>query len=421
MKLKKIKLNIIFLISVLILLFLSIPNDVVKDKVRTLNSAGWGSNANWHEGTNQSTAEVDIMYEDYAKLEEDSGMNMLEQTMFIHYNDETFTDAVFIGRLRFNEGGIIGGVVNDWTKINASEISFTTASESANLSIMSEYNFNGFEIFKGNSTNLELTNHTLVKGWAIKPDETKRLGEIGINNKNFKIGEVTLSTADVPFNGGLTTESIIEFDVFINATIGNSTHEHDIQVIYKFEVRHMINQTRYKYGIDIDWTDFEDFPTELDMNYGDDYLLVANDRLNVGGTEESEFVLSTFSCNPENDTAIFSYNNEEICRQHFTTTFKINLTGTDIDTKRYYSQNNNEDFFGNIGSRVFVFFDGLKYGQSTGISFDPTVIMPCFYTPTSDDGDGYQISFSNLFLGFSIISIIALVIIVKRRKLTISY
>ncbi|MFX0037078.1 MAG: hypothetical protein ACFE9I_15715 [Candidatus Hermodarchaeota archaeon] len=413
-KLKKNRLNIIFLISVLTLLFFCIPNNNVKYKVETLKSAGWGSNADWHEGANQSTIEVDLTYEESIKLEQDSGMYMLEQTMGIHYRDGTYSDAGFCGRIRFNDGGIIGGVVVDWNKVNTSGISFTSVSSDGNQTVHSEYNFNGFEIFKGNSTDLALTNNSLVKGWAIAPDETKKIGEIDIRTKNYKIGEVNLSTNQVLLNGSLTTESIVEFDVVINATIGNSTNRYDVPVIYKFEVRHMINQTSYKYGIDIDWSGLEGFPTDLTMNYGDDYVLVGNDRLHVGGKGTMDFVLSTFSCNPENDTATFTYDNEFICQEHFTTAFKINRTGVDIDTKRYYSQYNNEDFFGNIGSRVFVFFDGFKYGKSTGFSFDPTVIIPCYYTPSEEDDQ--QIPFSNLFLVLFVISIVAVVIIVKKRK-----
>ncbi|MHA2344054.1 MAG: hypothetical protein ACXADW_19500 [Candidatus Hodarchaeales archaeon] len=419
MLLNKNKLNIIFLFSILILSFFSIPTTAITNKIRAPISADWGSNADWYEGTAQSTTEVDISYEEFTKIDESSGMDMLEQTMWIHYNDGTLSDGALIGRISFNEGGIVGGVVNDWTKMSGSGISFQTASQRANLSIMSEYNFNGFGVYKGNSTSLNLVNNTYVdsSGWAMKLNETKKIGEIEIHSKNYKIGQVTLGTNNVPFNGGSTTETIIEFDVFINGTIENSTHEQDIQVIYKFEVRHTINETRYKYGIDLDWTGFEDFPTDLNMNYGDDYFLVAMDRLGVSGADDSEFYLATFSCNPENDTAIFSHKGEEICRQHFTTAYKINFTGVDINTRRLYLPIGNEDVFGNYHSQVFVFFDGLKYGQSKGLSFDPTVIMPSFFTPTSDDDDNI-ISFGNLFLGFSIISIIALAIIVERRKLT---
>ena len=90
-------------------------------------------------------------------------------------------------------------------------------------------------------------------------------------------------------------------------------------------------------------------------------------------------------------------------------------------------------------SRVYVFFDGFRYGQSNGISYDPTIVVPCDYTPETNGGDpplpdpedddppdddpndDNAISFGNFFLGFFAISIIALVIIVKKRKRTIKF
>ena len=212
----------------------------------------------------------------------------------------------------------------------------------------------------------------------------------------------------------MVTQSIAEFDVIVNATIGNSTHAHDLQVVYKFEVRHTINETRYKFGVEINWTGYEEFPTELNMNLGDEYFLVASDRLSV---RIETFAINTFYSNAENDTAIFKFDDEEICRQYFTTAFKINLTGSDSNTRRLYLQNYTTQ--GGYGSRTYVFFDGFKYGQSNGIRYDPTIVVPCDYTPPLNDDN--IISFGNFFLGFFAISIIALVIIVKKRKATTKF
>jgi len=150
------------------------------------------------------------------------------------------------------------------------------------------------------------------------------------------------------------------------------------------------------------------------MNIGDEYFLVANDRLSV---HIETFGINTFFSNAENDTAIFKHEDEEICRQYFTTAFKINLTGSDTNTRLLYLQNYTNQ--GGLASRVFVFFDGFRYGQSNGIKYDPTIVIPCSYTPIPSDDN--IISFSNLFLGFLAISIVALVIIVKKRKKTISF
>ena len=85
-------------------------------------------------------------------------------------------------------------------------------------------------------------------------------------------------------------------------------------------------------------------------------------------------------------------------------------------------------------SRVYVFYDGFRYGQSYGIRYDPTIVVPCDYVPDTNGGDppdpedndpplpdpndGNIISFGNFFLGFFAISIIALAIVVKKRTKT---
>ncbi len=78
---------------------------------------------------------------------------------------------------------------------------------------------------------------------------------------------------------------------------------------------------------------------------------------------------------------------------------------------------------------MFVYFNGFRYGQSGGIGFDPTIVIPCTYTPLQNDGtptptsidDDNSISFSNLFLGFFIISIVALTVIIMKNKKTVRF
>ena len=404
-------LNIILLISIIIPLFLSVPNKILNYEIGSIKRAGWSSNADWHEEDDKSTTEMDVTYTESIGGDDGSGLAMLEQRMDINYKDGTGANAGFATGLKFNDGGIVGGVVEDWSKINDTEPTFYSGSTISNKTLGTNYKFNGFEIYKGNSTNIDIFNITLVEGWALKLDESKRIGVIDVLRKNYKVGAVTLSTNEVLYGGNMVTQSIAEFDIIVNATIGNTTHTHNIQVIYKFEVKHMINETRYKFGVDIDWTGYEDFPTELNMNSGDEYLLVANDRL---GVRFGDLETGTFYSNAENDTAIFIFEDEEICRQYFTTAFKINLTESDTSTSRIYLQNASYHSSGGYGSRVLVFFDGFRYGQSNSIRYDPMIIVPCDYTPLLKDDN--LISFSNLFLGFLAISIIALVIIVKKRK-----
>ena len=416
-KMKKIKkniLNITLLVWMVIPLFLAVPNNIHNFETESIKSAGWGSNADWHEEGNKSTNEVDITYTESMGFEDASGLYMLEQRMAINYKDGTNANAGFATGLKFNEGGVIGDVVVDWSKINYTEPTFYSSSSISDQPMATNYKFNGFEIYKGNSTSIDIINISLSEGWALKLDESKRIGVIDVLVKNYKVGAVTLSTTEVLYEGNMVTQSIAEFDIIVNATIGNTTLTHDTQVIYKFEVRHMINETRYKFGVDINWAGYEDFPTELNMDYGDEYFLVANDRLSV---HIETFGINTFYSNAENDTAIFKNNNEEICRQYFTTAFKINLTGSETNTRRHYLQNASFHSSGGLGSRVFVFFDGFKYGHSYGINFDPQIVVPCDYTPEPTDDN--LISFGNLFLGFLALSISALAIVVKKRKKTI--
>jgi len=413
-KIKKNNLTIILLVWIIIPLFLSVPINIPNFENISIISAGFGSNADWHEEDNKSTTEVDILYLESMGFEEASGQYMLEQRMAINYKDGTNANAGFATGLKFKEGGVIGGVVADWSKVNYTEPTFYSSSPLPNKTVAANYKFNGFEIYKGNSANIDLCNITLSGAWALKLNESKRIGVINILTRNYKVGAVTLSTTEVLYEGNMVTQSIAEFDIIVNATIGNTTHTHDTPVIYKFEVRHMINETRYKFGVEINWTGYEDFPSELNMNIGDEYFLVANDRLSV---HIETFGINTFFSNVENDTAIFKHEDEEICRQYFTTAFKINLTGSDTNTRRLYLQNYTNQ--GGLASRVFVFFDGFRYGQSNGIKYDPTIVIPCSYTPIPSDDN--IISFSNLFLGFLAISIVALVMIVKKRKKTISF
>ncbi|MHA1156723.1 MAG: hypothetical protein ACTSQK_11505 [Candidatus Heimdallarchaeota archaeon] len=423
-KIKKKNLHIILLVWIIIPLFLSVPNNILNYEMGPIKHAGWGSNEDWHEDDNKTTTEVDIFYTESMGVDPDSGLDMLAQRMVIHYTDGTNAAAGFLTRFKFNEGGIVLGEVANWSKIKSTEPTFYSSTPNSNQTVNAEYKFNGFGIYKGNSSNIALVNHTLSHGWELKLNESTKIGQIDVA-KNYKVGAVSLSTTEVPFEGNNVTQSIAKFDIIINATIGNTTHTHDIPVIYKFEVRHMINETRYKFGVDINWTGIEDFPTELNMNIGDEYYLVANDRLSVG-IETSG--ITTFDSNAENDTAIFLFEDEEICRQYFTTAFKINLTGSDTSsTSRFYLQNASYHSPGSYLSRVYVFFDAFRYGQSNGISYDPTVVVPCDYTPATNGGDpplpndDNLISFSNLFLVFLTISVIALAIIVKKRKKTISF
>jgi hypothetical protein len=88
-KIKKNNLYIILLVWIIIPLFLSVPNNILNFETESIKSAGWGSNADWHEEDNKSTAEVDIIYIESIGFEESTGLDMLEQRMGIQYKDGT--------------------------------------------------------------------------------------------------------------------------------------------------------------------------------------------------------------------------------------------------------------------------------------------------------------------------------------------
>jgi len=391
-----------------------------------------GFKSEWHEEGNKSTTEVDVTYREVFGVDGDGDGDMLEQRMDISYTDGTKAVAGFVTQIHFNTSGVVGGVVSNWSKATGTEPTFSGSSSISNQTLIADYKFNGFGIYKGNSSNIALLNHTEGDNWELKLNDSAKIGSIDLNLKNYKVGAVNLTTTEVLYGGNMVNQSLAKFDIVVNATIGNTTHTHDTQVIYKFEVRHMINETRYKFGIDINWTSYEDFPTELNMNNGDEYLLVAYDRLNVAFGSST---IATFYSNAENDTAIFKAGNEELCRQYFTTAFKINLTGSETNTSRLYLQNVSYTSLGGYMSRVYVFFDGFRYGQSNGIRYDPMIIVPCDYTPlqNGDDppvpddddpplpNDDNAIPFSSLFLGCFIISIVTLTVIVKKRKKAIRF
>ena len=62
---------------------------------------------------------------------------------------------------------------------------------------------------------------------------------------------------------------------------------------------------------------------------------------------------------------------------------------------------------------MYVFYNGFKYGQSSGFIFDPIIIVPCSVNVND------TISFGNYFLSITIITIISLVVIIKKRQLLI--
>jgi uncharacterized membrane protein YkvI len=107
-----------------------------------------------------------------------------------------------------------------------------------------------------------------------------------------------------------------------------------------------------------------------------------------------------------------------MCKELLTTQYTINGSSQVYNTTRIYVQNAVHDQNGNVSS-IYVVFDGFKYGQSTGLSFDPAVITP--YSETSSDQASSLMGgpSSGLIIGILIVVIavvaVAAVVIVRRR------
>ncbi len=143
----------------------------------------------------------------------------------------------------------------------------------------------------------------------------------------------------------------------------------------RFHVTHNMTQTVYKYGLAMDWSANKSFPTFSPLSTGSNYSLVAEDKLGLSYTEPGRTngtYLSFFDTNPGNDTATWSVNGKVLGRQHLTTQYYINGTGLPVSTKRY-----NETQLANKPMPCFVdvWFSEFRYNISTGVSFDPEVIL----------------------------------------------
>lgn len=376
-----------------------------------IETAGFGSNENWHTDSSQSTPEVDVTYTYQYKTSTDPSHEAdLLQTMNINYKDGTGSSVGFQNVLQFNAGGldVPSEQVLDWDKLRDIEPTLLTTTKVNGTDVQSRTKFNGFDIVTGDSQDLKLYQaYQDASNWYYTINDTILLGRIEFANRTTTIGDVILSTRDYTYDGQDLKESIANFNVTIDATIGNV----NITAIVTVHIVHNMTYTDYKYGVVIDWSAYKDFPTNIPINTGDQFFLVAQDRLNVGpGTWQ----IGTFDINNANDTAIFNYQGTEYARQFFTTQYSINGTLPPQDTNRvYYALSAHSDLYGDF-SRVFVCFDGFKYNQSTGLTFDPRVLLPisAISAAVSDS----SIIGTPVFVLISVGAVVVVIIIKKFRR-----
>lgn len=341
------------------------------------------SNIDWHDGSNQSTPQADVTYsEEYMNMSQPingtmTQMGLLQQYMWIQYNDNTGARVGFELHCVFYPGGInvTEQKVVNWSKLYSIELILHSETWEDNRTVGTMYSFQGFTIIKGNPNSFNLSNGPIQNG-SYSHYMNNVIGSISYWSDSARIGNVSLSTDS-------SNESIATFSVSVNANINNGSSVGSysanevgipIPVVFQFTVTHNLTATEYKYGANIDWSAAKEFPTLIPMAYGENYSLVASDLL-MFYVGETNGEVKQFATDASNDTADYAMNNTTMCRELFTKTYTIDNSSQSYNTTRIYVENDSSDQTGNV-SKVYVVFGGFTYGNSSSLSFDPAVIIP---------------------------------------------
>ncbi len=355
-------------------------------------------NNNWYTGANESTPQVDVNYSQFMPQ-----ADTLDRSMTLWYgNGATRVSMHFV--YWFNPGGINDSAssypnynpqVLDWTQLNG--ISFTLADDGSLDSTTAwgtTYSFSGFDIINGTAQQLSLNEVGNSTDYAYMLNN--QVGSISYANCSAAaIGPVTLDTENTTYNGNALTDSIATFNVTLDAQIINCqltaagpntptlpSHQtlSNVPITLMFQVTENSAYTAYKYGVNVDWSADTAFPT-TGLNNGDSFSLVTADSLGFGITQDAiaQPFVSFFSTDANNDSAIYSVNRTEVCQEIFPLNYTINGGFQTYNTTRLYVPVQNyvqstDPSQARNSSIMYVCFDGFKYNQSTGFSFDPTVI-----------------------------------------------
>jgi hypothetical protein len=356
------------------------------------------NNNNWYTGANESTPPVDVNYSQFMPQ-----ADTLDRSMTLWYgNGVTRVSMHFV--YWFNPGGINDSAssypnynpqVLDWTQLNG--ISFTLADDGSLASTTAwgtTYSFSGFDIINGTAQQLSLNEVGNSTDYAYMLNN--QVGSISYANCSAAaIGPVTLDTENTTYNGNALTDSIATFNVTLDAQIINCQltaagpntptlppHQtlSNVPITLMFQVTENSAYTAYKYGVNVDWSADTAFPT-TGLNNGDSFSLVTADSLGFGITQDAvaQPFVSFFSTDANNDSAIYSVNGTEVCQEIFPLNYTINGGSQTYNTTRLYVPVQNyvqstDPSQARNSSIMYVCFDGFKYNQSTGFSFDPTVI-----------------------------------------------
>ncbi len=401
------------------------------EPVSTIKISAERSQEYWHEGTNQSTSELDLVYLELYYNQSNNGTDTgyLREKMQITYKDNTGTTVAVDILCTFND--IIGidienGVVTDWNELDVIDPVLTI-----NSRLPPEYGlggeqlaataFSGFEIYNGSSANLNITQAPHGGGsWTTVPAEEDKRGDLNFRNCSMRIGQVTLDTEPYSCNGTDSTKSIVKLDVHINATIGYNFDKiwDVINATLSFTINHTVDYTKYKYGLNVDWSSAKDWYCRGDLNDGDPFCLMALDSPSVCVYVPEFDPISTFETNANNDTAIFKKNDSLLSEFSTITTYTLKGNPMPLNTSRYYYELAGYDAITDTNSSsILVFFDGFIYNQSTGFECDPTFIL---YTGVPQSGGDGGIQGYSLYLVLGILSVVAILVYKKRVKSKIS-
>jgi hypothetical protein len=294
--------------------------------------------------------------------------------------------------------------VLNWTQLNGIQL---VLSDEGNLGATptwdTTYSFNGFDIINGTAQQLSLSQGGNSTDYAYMLNN--QVGSICYANCSAaSISPVTLATENTTYNGNAVTDSIATFNVTLDAQIINCQltpggpntpapppHQtlSNVPVTLMFQVTENSAYIAYKYGVNVDWSADNAFPT-TGLNNGDSFSLVSADSLGFGIIQNAvaSTAVSFFPTDAENDSAIYSINGTEICQELFPLNYTINGSSQTYNTTRIYVPTQNyvqstDPSLARNSSTMYVCFDGFYYNQSTGFSFDPTVIT---YNSASSTG-----------------------------------
>ncbi len=434
---KKNLLVIIFSFSIMLVMIPDLDYSLGDSEPITTIKLSWDQD-DWHEGTNQSTSELDLVYtETYDKFEWDNDGNeddgVLVQQMKISYKDGTDTKIWFAFSHLFNQSNGIdveNRNVTDWNERDDVHSELGTRNKfppeynlgsDQTLELLTQTEFGRFQIYNGTSADLNISKtEEYPNSWEWHVDEQDWIADLNFRNSSMRIGQVTLDTEDYSSNGSASIKSIVKFNVHINATIGLETNKGRgikqnktvINAVLSYTINHTVDYTKMKYGLEIDWSNAKDFPTfrgYVKIKDGDPYCLLLKQRPHI---MELEGEIGTFGTNDENDTAIYKKNGHLLFEHKAVKNYNLTAESTLKNTTRIYYEVAGYDADENRNySKILVFFDGFTYNQSTGFECDPMYIM---YSGVSSSKGGWIPGY-DLFILLGFLSV-ATILIYKRRK-----